>query len=97
VQRLSLRDSALRRAARVALATTDAPGPVAIIPFFDRRFQPQLDQPQQTIDAVKSKILPTYSLLDDSRALPSPCCAFGVKAIEGNEQLSCSELTGIRA
>ena len=43
------------------------------------------------------KILPTYSLLDDSRALPSPCCAIGVKAIEGNEQLSCSELTGIRA
>jgi hypothetical protein len=46
---------------------------------------------------INNKILPTYSLLDDSRALPSPCCAYGVKAIEGNEQLSCSELTGIRA
>src|SRR5262245_33919548 len=34
------------RASRVALATTDAPGPVAVIPFLDRRFQPQLDQPQ---------------------------------------------------
>src|SRR5262249_31247792 len=40
------RDAALRRASRVALATTDAPGPVAVIPFLDRRFQPQLDQPQ---------------------------------------------------
>src|SRR4029077_19441349 len=40
------RDPALRRAARVALATSDAPGPVAIIPFLDWRFQPQLDQPQ---------------------------------------------------
>src|SRR5262249_45489218 len=39
-------DAALRRAARVALATTDAPGPVAFIPFLDRRFQPQLDQPE---------------------------------------------------
>src|SRR6266487_3676819 len=40
------RDAALWRAARVALATTDAPDPVAIIPFLDRRFQPQLDQPE---------------------------------------------------
>ena len=40
------RDAALRRAVRVAFATTDAPGPVAIISFLDRRFQPQLDQPQ---------------------------------------------------
>src|SRR5262245_40002239 len=40
------RDAALRRAARVALATTDAPGPVAIMPFHDRRFKPQLDQPE---------------------------------------------------
>ena len=39
-------DAALWRAARVALATTDAPGPVAIIPLLDRRFQPQLDQPE---------------------------------------------------
>src|SRR6202048_464625 len=39
------RDAALRRAARVALATPDAPGPVTFIPFLDRRFQPQLDQP----------------------------------------------------
>src|SRR5262249_27656289 len=39
-------DAALRRAARVALATTDAPGPVAVVPFLDRRFQPQLDQPE---------------------------------------------------
>ena len=39
------RDAALRRAAHVALATTDAPGPLTIIPFLDRRFQPQLDQP----------------------------------------------------
>ena len=39
-------DAALRRAARVALATTDAPGPIAFIPFLDRRFQPQLDQPE---------------------------------------------------
>jgi len=38
------RDAALGRAARVALATTDAPGPVAIILLLDRRFQPQLDQ-----------------------------------------------------
>jgi hypothetical protein len=35
----------LRRAACVALATTHAPFPVTI-PFLDRRFQPQLDQPQ---------------------------------------------------
>jgi hypothetical protein len=42
------RDTALRRAARVALATTDAPGPVTIMPFLDRRFQPQLDQPEHT-------------------------------------------------
>src|SRR5258708_37422870 len=40
------RDAALGRAARVALATTDAPGPVAIILFLDRRLQPQLDQPE---------------------------------------------------
>src|SRR6202162_2574673 len=39
-------DAALWRAARVAFATTDAPGPVAIIPLLDRRFQPQLDQPE---------------------------------------------------
>jgi site-specific DNA recombinase len=37
-------DTALRRAARAGLATTHAPFPVAI-PLFDRRFQPQLDQP----------------------------------------------------
>ena len=41
------RDAALRRAAHIALATTDASGPVAIIPIFDWRFQPQLDQPQR--------------------------------------------------
>ena len=29
--------------------------------------------------------------------LPLLCSAFGVKTIEGNEQLSCSELTGFRA
>src|SRR5258708_9589933 len=39
------RDAALGRAARVALATTDAPGPVATILFLDRRLQPQLNQP----------------------------------------------------
>ena len=39
------RDAALRRAARVALAATDAPVPVAI-PFLDRRLQPQLDEAQ---------------------------------------------------
>ena len=38
-------DAALRRAARVALAATHAPGPVPV-PFLDRRLQPQLDQPQ---------------------------------------------------
>src|SRR6202011_2306200 len=37
-------DAALRRAAGVALPTTHAPLPVTI-PFLDRRFQPQLDQP----------------------------------------------------
>src|SRR6516225_240561 len=39
------RDAALWRAASVALASTHAPFPVSI-PFLDRRFQPQLDQPQ---------------------------------------------------
>ena len=38
------RYAALTRATRVALATTDASGPVATIQFLDRRFQPQLDQ-----------------------------------------------------
>jgi site-specific DNA recombinase len=38
-------DATLRRAACVALAATHAPGPVTI-PLLDRRFQPQLDQPQ---------------------------------------------------
>jgi hypothetical protein len=28
------------------MADIVAPGPVAIIPFLDRRFQPQLDQPE---------------------------------------------------
>jgi hypothetical protein len=40
------RDAALGRAARVAFALTNAPAPVASIPLLDRRFQPQLDQPQ---------------------------------------------------
>jgi site-specific DNA recombinase len=40
------RNATLRRAASIALASTDAPGPIAFIPFFDRRFEPQLDQPQ---------------------------------------------------
>ena len=39
------RDTALRRAASAALAAAHAPFSVAI-PFLDRRFQPQLDQPQ---------------------------------------------------
>jgi site-specific DNA recombinase len=39
------RYTALRRAACIALASTHTPFPVSI-PFLDRRFQPQLDQPQ---------------------------------------------------
>src|SRR5262249_27276605 len=39
------RDTALRRAALVPLPANNPPLPVAI-PFLDRRFQPQLDQPQ---------------------------------------------------
>src|SRR5262249_48724765 len=38
-------DAALRRAALVPLAANDAPFPIPI-PFLDRCFQPQLDQPQ---------------------------------------------------
>jgi hypothetical protein len=38
-------DPALRGAELVLLAANNPPLPVAI-PFFDRRFQPQLDQPQ---------------------------------------------------
>src|SRR5215813_9359190 len=39
------RNTTLRRAALVPLAANHPPLPVAI-PFLDRRFQPQLDQPQ---------------------------------------------------
>jgi len=39
------RDTALRRAALVPFAANDPPPPVTI-PFLDRRFQPQLDQPK---------------------------------------------------
>src|SRR4051794_27534168 len=39
------RNPALRRAARAALATGHAPLPVTV-PLLDRRFEPQLDQPQ---------------------------------------------------
>src|SRR3954466_13089553 len=39
------RDPALRRAARAALATAHAPRPLTV-PLFDRRLEPQLDQPQ---------------------------------------------------
>src|SRR5215471_14244375 len=40
------RDAALRRAARVAFATSHAPFSIIAVPFLDRRLQPQLDQPQ---------------------------------------------------
>src|ERR1700752_145299 len=40
------RNAPLRRAARVALASIDPPGPIAFLPLFDRRLEPQLDQPQ---------------------------------------------------
>ena len=39
------RDAALRRAARVPLAATHAPGSVRV-PFLDRRPQPHLDEAQ---------------------------------------------------
>src|SRR3984957_18532838 len=39
------RDAALRRAARVSLAATHAPGSVRV-PFLDRRPQPHLDEAQ---------------------------------------------------
>jgi hypothetical protein len=39
-------ETVIRQENSLRLATTDAPGPVAIIPFLDRRLQPQLDQPE---------------------------------------------------
>src|SRR5262249_58849768 len=39
------RDAALTRAARVAPATTAAPGPVPVTPFPDPRFHPPLPPP----------------------------------------------------
>jgi hypothetical protein len=50
------RDATLRRAACIALAATHAPFPVTV-PFLDRRFQPQLDQPQPYLQLPWSREL----------------------------------------